>query len=128
VIRPKDPDQQFEALTNLVTSEKLKTPPDVEALPLFQQWNTELEALERWYSLKYGSTIVLTITFFLAGAFSLFVKPLTKLSVGSLALNAQLVIVAGPMLLVGTILVVILITNWKEKSFRELLQSLTDRM
>lgn len=128
VIRPKNPNEQLEALTKLITRDKIKTRSAAQALPLFQQWNEKLTTLEKYYSIKYDLTIVLTICLFVAGIVSLLITPWSRLVIFGYSLHPEIAVLLIPMSVLVVIMAIIIIADFKEKAFHRLLQSLLDKV
>lgn len=128
IVRATNPEEQLEALTQLMTSGKLKTVPDVEVLGMFERWNRMLSKLEKYYTYKYDLTIVLTICMFLSGIGSLFTHPQDRLSLLCVVAPVELLLLLVPVALIAAILVIVILANAEERSFRGLLVSISDRV
>ena len=128
VVKPDSPDDQLAALTEILASGKPKTAAAVEVLKIFKTWHekwTNLETLSAW---KYRLAVALTYVLFAAGLLSLLVDPHVDISVSHFRVRALLVILVFPMVGILAILTIIAVANYKEAYFRELLNSISEKV
>jgi len=128
VVKPGSPDVKLTALTQILVSGKVKTVAAVEVLKIFQMWHrkwTALEALSAW---KYRLSVALTYVLFLAGLLSLFVDSHAAVSLLHFRVRALLLVLVIPMSGFLAILTIITVANAKESYFRELINSLSEKV
>jgi hypothetical protein len=128
VVKPASPDEQLAALTEILTSGKLKTVAAVEVLQIFQTWHRNWTTLERLSVWKYRLSVILTYALFAAGVLSLFVDPHAEVPVLHFHIRAILLILLIPMGGFLAILTIITVANYREAYFHELLTSLSDKV
>ena len=128
IVRPKTPDEQLVALTEILVSKKPRTAAAVEVLPIFQEWHqkwTSLESLSAW---KYRLSVYLTYTLFASGFLSALVNP--NIVVSAYYFHARMIffILVIPMAGFLVILTIVAVANYKESHFRELLNLLSEKV
>ena len=128
VVRSESPAENLRALTEIYSSGKLKTAPDIEVLGIFQNWNRKWTALERLSKWKYRLSIVLTYSLFLGGLLSLLITPHSEVQIFNFRASVPLLILIIPMLGFLGILTMITVANFKEAYFHDLLRALSERM
>lgn len=130
MIRSDDPTKQAQALTEIMQSGTLQTVDQVKLLGYFKQWQNKLTELESLYGKKYSLSIGLTIYLFVAGALSIFSStvslPAISLYFFSLSITTLIVIIF--LLLITSVLTIILMINNQEKTFHNLLITITDKV
>jgi hypothetical protein len=128
IVKPKSPDEQLRALTQVMTSGRINTNDSAELLRTFHTWNGQWLAIERLSAWKYNLTMSLTITLFLAGVVSLFTNPTQKIPIVFGAVRTEMLLLTIPIILIGTLLLLIICSARREKRLRELLESMSDKV
>jgi hypothetical protein len=125
LMKSADPEDQLDALTQLLASSKLRTVPDVKVLGLFRTWYSQSQRLERYYLWKYRLTVGLTLFLFGGGVTTQVVSDVS-LSLFSWKTTLPLAIAASSLLLILIVLAVVLAINSKERRFHELLAQISE--
>jgi len=128
IVKPKSPDDQLVALTQVMTSGRISTDDSAELLRTFHTWNGQWSAIERLSSWKYNLTLTLTIMLFLTGLISLFTNSTQRIQTLFGSVRTEIALVSVPMLLVGLLLIIIICSSRREKMLRNLLESISDKV
>jgi hypothetical protein len=128
VVKPTSPEDQLVALTQLYQSRKLQTEPDFQVVRLFNEWNKNAAALESIHAWKYYLTVALTFSFFLGGIICVLVPPWESVSLWCISVRCESVVLVILFCILIASLIIILIANAREITFRALLISISDRV
>ncbi len=128
VVKPANPNDQLEALAQILASAKLQNVGHVEVLEIFNTWHSQWTRLETLSAWKYGLALTLTFTMFIAGLSSLFVNPQMEIDLSIFHVRAVFLILVLPVAGILVILVLIAVVNNKTMYFQKLLNSLSEKV
>lgn len=128
LMKSTNPDDQFDALSELLISAKLRHAFDVEALGLFRRWHTQSQDLEHLYLWKYRLTVLLTTFLFLAGSLTWTLTAAYSMRIGRFDVHLETFFAGSAVLLVLLVLVIVLLINQRERRFHELLTSISEKV
>jgi hypothetical protein len=129
IVKSESPNDQFRALTRLLTDGKIQNKDEAEVLKDFAtEWNSQWSAIERLSNWKYNLTIVLTFVLFGTGIISLFTTPANQLPLYFTSVRTETVLILLPMILIGLLLIIIICSAKQEKALRFLLNSMSDKV
>jgi hypothetical protein len=126
IVKPESPDAQLLALTQVMTTGRIKSKDSAELLRTFTAWNSQWSRIERLSAWKYNLTITLTSTLFVVGVASLFITSTQQVRLYGISVRTEMAVLILPILLIGSLLAIIICIAHREKELRVLLNSMSD--